>query len=70
MHILDVLRSRASWQRGRIFMQKRELQSLLANRFGDPRPRAREIQLAIRRLTRSRLLSWAVLTKDGVCYVM
>ncbi len=68
--VLGVLKGRASWQRGKIRMSMAELQDILLARFpSDGRPARREIEAAIRRLTRIRCLSWAVTTNDGVVFI-
>jgi hypothetical protein len=69
--VLNVLKSRATWQKGKVRMSMNELQDLLASRFPqDGRPRKAEIQAAVRRLVRMRLVSWALTTNDGICYVL
>ncbi len=68
--VLDILKSGAAWQKGKIYMPKSELQNLIVTRFGNPRPRSRDIQLAIRRLTRQRLVSWAAVRGDGIVFLV
>ena len=68
--ILNVLKSRAAWQKGKVYMGMSELQNLVSCRFPqDGRPARRDIRAAIRRLTRIRCLSWAITTNEGIVYL-
>ena len=58
--VLDVLQSRAAWQKGTAHIGINEVGELLARRHpGEPRPTSAEIVQAVQQLRGWRLLQWA-----------
>jgi len=69
--ILDVLRSRASWNRGNCSMSVPELADILTSRFPkDDRPTREQVRSTVRRLARSYKLRWARIDERDVIHFL
>ena len=69
--VLDVLRSRAAWQKGKAHIPMNEVAELLALRHpGEPRPTSGDIVQAVQRLRNRRALTWAAINTGQIYFIV